>query len=183
MKNTARPVPPRRPRRPSSARMLLTVTATTAMVATGGFGVFPDNPLSQTFQQVISQNVSADFLQPFNSFMEIISAPTMAIMPKTDRDQGPDIFDSIPSIKTSPPTPMPATSAVVTPTPSETSIVTQTEMPTPTTSSTPTLTPFSTSTLTPTPSTTPTYLPLWTKTKKPIQEEESTPNLSQTPIG
>ena len=47
------------------------------MIATGGFGVFPENPLTQTFQQVIGENIPADFLQPFNSYMEVVSAPTI----------------------------------------------------------------------------------------------------------
>lgn len=61
---------------------LLIFATTTAMVVTGGFGVFPDNPLIQMFQGVISESVSADFLEPFNSYMEVISAPT--IQPKPD---------------------------------------------------------------------------------------------------
>lgn len=62
------------------------------MIATGGFGTFPDNTLTQTFQEVISENVSADYLEPFNSYMENISAPT--IQPQFD--SGSDLpFDPI----------------------------------------------------------------------------------------
>lgn len=52
------------------------------MIATGGFGAFPDNPLTQNFQEVISENISADYLEPFNAYMENISAPT--IQPQFD---------------------------------------------------------------------------------------------------
>ena len=52
------------------------------MVATGGFGAFPNNPLTQTFQEVIGEAVPAEFLTPFNSFMDLISAPR--IQPKPD---------------------------------------------------------------------------------------------------
>lgn len=45
------------------------------MVATGGFDAFPDHPLKQTFQQVFGEAVPADFLNPFNSLMDEISAP------------------------------------------------------------------------------------------------------------
>ena len=54
---------------------------TTAMIATGGFGVFPDNPLTRAFQKMIGENISADFLEPFNSYMEAISAPTISLQP------------------------------------------------------------------------------------------------------
>ena len=47
------------------------------MIATGGFGAFPDNPLTQNFQEVISENIPAEYLEPFNAYMESISAPTI----------------------------------------------------------------------------------------------------------
>lgn len=84
--------PQPRKRRRSRFRFLFAVTVTTVMIATGGFGAFPDNSLTQTFQEVISENVSADFLQPFNSYMENISAPT--IQPGPDSGSEPS-FDLI----------------------------------------------------------------------------------------
>lgn len=56
------------------------------MVATGGFGAFPNNPLTQTFQTVISENVSVDYLEPFNSYMESISAPTIQPQPASQSE-------------------------------------------------------------------------------------------------
>ena len=58
------------------------------MIATGGFGSFPNNPLTQTFQDVVSKNVSAEYLDPFNSYMENISAPT--IQPQLASGSGND---------------------------------------------------------------------------------------------
>jgi hypothetical protein len=62
------------------------------MIATGGFGTFPQNSLTQAFQEVISENVSADFLNPFNAYMENISVPT--IQPQPDSGSTP-AFDLI----------------------------------------------------------------------------------------
>jgi len=52
-----------------------TAALTTTMVATGGFGVFPDNPVTETFQEVISENFPPEVLEPFNGFMVKLSAP------------------------------------------------------------------------------------------------------------
>jgi len=62
------------------------------MIATGGFGAFPDNPLTQTFQEVISENISADFLQPFNSYMENIAAPTIQPQPASESEPPFDLI-------------------------------------------------------------------------------------------
>ena len=74
--------PKKRKKRRSNFRFLLVVTATTAMVATGGFGALPENPLTQTFQEVIGENITEELLESFNSLMESIAAPT--IQPRTD---------------------------------------------------------------------------------------------------
>lgn len=74
--------PQKNKKRRSGFRFLFTFAVTTTMIATGGFGAFPENPLTQTFQEVIGENIPADFLQPFNSYMEVVSAPT--IQPKVD---------------------------------------------------------------------------------------------------
>ena len=78
------PKPPRASRRQkkkSRLQTLIILMTTTAMVATGGFGTFPENSLTQTFQKVIGQNIPADFLEPFNSYMDAISAPTIEPKP------------------------------------------------------------------------------------------------------
>ena len=91
------PPPPRKKKKRSRLETLITLTMTTTMVATGGFGTFPDSPITQTFQQVISENVSADFLQPFNSFMEVVSAPTIEPNPASDSESSSpfDLFGAI----------------------------------------------------------------------------------------
>ena len=78
---TLPPVKPPPKKRRSSLRILFLLAMTTTMVATGGFGTFPKNSLTDTFQEVISENVSADFLKPFNSYMEVVSAPTIKPKP------------------------------------------------------------------------------------------------------
>jgi len=70
-----RPQPRRRKR--GGLRFLFAFATTTAMIATGGFGAFPDNPLTQSFREVLSENIPADFLQPFNSYVENFSVPTI----------------------------------------------------------------------------------------------------------
>jgi len=47
------------------------------MVTTGGFGAFPNNPISIMFQQEIGKNFPRPFLDPVNSYFENISAPTI----------------------------------------------------------------------------------------------------------
>ena len=84
-----------RKRKRSGFRFLFTVTVTTVMIATGGFGTFPENSLTQTFQTVISENFSADFLQPFNSYMENISAPTIQPKPASASDQPFDLIGTL----------------------------------------------------------------------------------------
>lgn len=71
---------------------VFTAVLTTTMVATGGFGAFPNNPLTETFQEVISENFPSEFLNPFNAYMDNLSAPQ--ILPKadssSDRESPPD---------------------------------------------------------------------------------------------
>jgi hypothetical protein len=80
--------------------MMIVFTMTTTMVATGGFGAFPNNPLTQTFQTVISENVPADILQPFNSYMESISGPTIQPEPASDSEPAFDPLGDIFNIPT-----------------------------------------------------------------------------------
>src|SRR5215510_13236491 len=64
-------------RRRSLMRFVFTFTVTTAMITTGGFGTFPDNPITETFQEEIGQNIPENFLKPVNSYMENFSVPTI----------------------------------------------------------------------------------------------------------
>lgn len=72
--------------------MVFTTALTTTMVATSGFGAFPNNPLTETFQEVIGENFPSELLKPFNAFMDNISAPQ--ILPgadsNTDKGHPPD---------------------------------------------------------------------------------------------
>jgi hypothetical protein len=71
----------RRKKRRSRFSLLFTVALSTAMIVTGGFGTFPNNPLVQMFQQVVGENVPADFLHPFNSYLDSLSVPTIQPQP------------------------------------------------------------------------------------------------------
>ena len=69
--------PPRRTERRSSVRFLVTALLTTGMVATGGLGTFPENPVTQELQQEIGENIPPDILDPLNAYLEQLSAPTI----------------------------------------------------------------------------------------------------------
>ncbi len=69
--------------------MFFTVVLTMVMVATGGFGAFPNNPLTEIFQDVISENLPPEFLNPFNAYMEILSAPQIPPAPDSGADRVP----------------------------------------------------------------------------------------------
>ena len=81
--------PARRPERRSSYRFLVTALLTTTMVATGGFGALPDNPVTQTLQEEIAQNIPEPLLNPLNSYLEHLSAPT--IRPQLTSETNPPL--------------------------------------------------------------------------------------------
>ena len=59
------------------------------MVATGGFGALPNNPLTETFQNVIEENVPSEFLEPLNTYMDEISSPRISSDPDPDFQPSP----------------------------------------------------------------------------------------------
>ena len=61
------------------------------MVATGGFGALPNNPLTETFQNVIEENVPSEFLEPLNTYMDEISSPRISSDPDPDFQPSPPI--------------------------------------------------------------------------------------------
>src|SRR5574342_688393 len=81
--------PPRRVRSRSSFRLVVTTLITTTMVATGGFGALPDNPITKAVQQEIGQNVPESVLNPINSYLEQLSAPT--IQPQLTSNPNPPV--------------------------------------------------------------------------------------------
>ncbi|HEU0296998.1 MAG TPA: hypothetical protein VFR47_29940 [Anaerolineales bacterium] len=83
--------PPRRAERRSSYRFLVTALLTTTMVATGGFGTLPDNPVTQGLQEEIGQNVPEPLLNPINSYLEQLSAPTIPPQPTSPPNPGLDL--------------------------------------------------------------------------------------------
>jgi hypothetical protein len=131
------------------------------MVATGGFGTLPDNPITQTFQEEIGKNFPESILNPINSYLDELSVPTIPPQPDSSPNPPFDLIGLFLDEETpQEPTPIDTSSPTLTPTDepglTPTSTVTSTFTPTPT--STPTLT--ATPTLTPTricsrPSTTP----------------------------
>lgn len=56
------------------------------MVATGGFGALPNNPLTETFQTVIEENYPPEFLAPLNTYMDQVSSPRISSEPDPDSD-------------------------------------------------------------------------------------------------
>jgi hypothetical protein len=85
------PQPARRTAHRSSFRFLVTTILTTTMVATGGFGTLPDNPVTQGLQEEIGQNVPEPLLNPINSYLEQLSAPTIPPQPTSPPNPGLDL--------------------------------------------------------------------------------------------
>ena len=81
--------PARRAERRSSYRFLVTALLTTTMVATGGFGALPDNAVTQALQEEIGQNLPEPLLNPLNSYLEQLSAPT--IQPQLTSEPNPPL--------------------------------------------------------------------------------------------
>ena len=155
--------PPRRAPRHSSLRFLVTTLITTTMVATGGFGALPDNPVTQQLQEEIGQHVPESVLNPVNSYLEQLSAPTIQPLPTSTPNSSLDLVGLILDAMTPQSTVLESgiedqtSIPIETATEAGTQTITHTPSPgtvTPTISATPTLTP--TSTLTPTATATPT---------------------------
>jgi hypothetical protein len=64
--------------------MFFAATLTTVMVATGGFGILSGNSLTDAFQNVIGENFPLELLNPFNAFMENLSAPQIPLAPDSN---------------------------------------------------------------------------------------------------
>ena len=149
--------PPRRAQQHSSLRFLVTTLITTTMVATGGFGALPDNPVTQQLQEEIGQNVPESVLNPVNSYLEQLSVPTIQPLPTSTPNSSLDLVGLILDAITPQPTAAESGIEDQTSTPSETAteVGTQTVTDTPSTDTvTPTIT--ATRTLTPTSTFTPT---------------------------
>lgn len=153
--------PPRK-RHGSVASLVFTVTVTTTMIATSGFGALPSNPITTTFQEEIGRNLPEPFLDFFNTYLDDLSVPTIPPQPASTPNPSLDLITLIlggatmetPKALTLPPTETP------TDTPSPTVTPTSEFTPTVTSTATPTFTPTLTPTPTPTricsrPSTTP----------------------------
>jgi hypothetical protein len=157
--------PPRRAEHRSSFRLLVTVLLTTTMVATGGFGALPDNPVTQALQEEIGQNIPEPLLNPLNSYLEQLSAPTIQPQPASKPNPPLDLIGFLLDDTTSEPSVSVSDNGAGDETSTSTepsaSVGTQTITDTPSTrTATPTLTPTRTltptSTVTPTPTATPT---------------------------
>lgn len=183
--------PPRRATRRSPVRFLVTTLLTTSMVATGGFGAFPDNPVTTTFQEEIGQNFSEVFLDPLNAYLDQIPAPT--IPPQPDSTPNPPLdliglFFNSPASETpevtvfnateTPPADVPETDTP-TVTPTSTSTLTATATATQTFTATPTLTPTRVCS---SPSTTPATTTFFNGSSQTIEVYLVDPNCSLTLI-
>lgn len=142
--------PPRK-HRASTVRFFVTFTLTTTMVATGAFGALPDNPVTTTFQEEIEQNIPEPFLEPLNSYLDVISVPTIPAQPATQ----PVPLDLVGFLF---PDPTSETSAVMNGTTTETGATVGTA----TVPETPVFSPTMTSSLIRTPTLTPTRTPMST---------------------
>ena len=163
--------PPRRAERRSSARFIVTVVLTSAVVATGGFGALPDNPVTDIVQEEIGKNVPESFLEPVNSYLEELSAPTIEPLPASPNPPLDLIGLLLDVPVTEDLTPDSGIQSSSTETLAVTASLTQTETMTPTEIThtlTPTLTETSTFTPTPSRTLTPTITSTFTPTFRPF---------------
>lgn len=130
----------RRTERRVSLRRFIAVLITTGLVASGGLGAFPRNPVTTTFQQVARENIPEAILAPVNSYFDELSISIFGSQPTPAQNPSLDLVglilgDGIVS-------PSPTFPVVETPTP--------TSAPTSVASASPTLTATPTRTVTPT---------------------------------
>ena len=154
--------PPRRAERRSSARFLVTMLLTTGIVATGGLGTFPENPVTQELQKEIGKNVPQEILDPLNSYLNELSAPTIQPLPASPStpaldligflldDRTPEALTETPFVQTETPPATTTTTDTLTATLTSTPNLTTTATTTPTRTSTATQTSTNTATRTPT---------------------------------
>lgn len=94
---TPRSSAPSSKKRRSFLRSLLTLIFTTAFIATGGFGAFPDNSLTDAFQDVLALSIPPEILNPLNGSLKNISSPLIV----ADAESAPETkstFDPVGSI-------------------------------------------------------------------------------------
>lgn len=117
------------------------------MVATGGFGTLPDNPITQTFQEEIGKNIPETILDPINNYLDELSVPTIPPQPDSSPNPPLDLIglflgETSTGIPISVDTPSPTFTLTSTPTSTATRTMTPTLTTTTTsTGATPTLTP------------------------------------------
>lgn len=123
------------------------------MVATGGFGALPENPITQAVQEEIGRSFPEEILDPINSYLDELSVPTIPPQPASSPNPPLDLIGLFLG-ETNMETPI----ATDTPTPTLTLTNTSELPPTLTMTPTTTYTPTSTPTLTGTPTSTPTRI-------------------------
>ncbi|NJC98713.1 MAG: hypothetical protein FIB03_20670 [Anaerolineae bacterium] len=148
---------PERTRRRSSFRLLVATLLTTSMVATGGFGALPDNPVTQAVQEVIGENAPESLLEQINSYLDQLSAPTIEPQFNETRNPPLDLVGLLIGDTTFESSDGSSLSITETPTVTSTPLITET----------PSSTPARTATLTATPTFTPsrTFTPTFTPTR------------------
>jgi hypothetical protein len=62
-------------KRPNPWQFTMTMVSTVVMLASGAFGLLPNNPVTQLFQKVISEQFDYPFIEPLNSFLAQFNAP------------------------------------------------------------------------------------------------------------
>lgn len=160
--------PPRRKKRRSPLRFFMNLMLVISMIATGGFGVFPDNPLTTALQDELGRTLPGVLLDPVNDYLILFSVPTIQALPTITPKPTFDLVDplvhgiasGIPVVSTF--------IATVNPGFTQASTVT------------PTLVPASTSTAAPTATLTP--VPSQTSTSTSTATASATPTVTRTPI-
>jgi len=87
-----------RRRRSLLARFMFTSVVTATMIATGGFGTFPPNPVTETAARVIGENFPPEIIVSANLMLAQAAAPTLEVINRPDaQDDNPivELFESL----------------------------------------------------------------------------------------
>ncbi|HQV94304.1 MAG TPA: hypothetical protein PLA27_15255 [Anaerolineales bacterium] len=131
---------------------LFVVALTATMLATGGFGMLPKNPITRAAQEQIGENLPEPFLGPVNAYLKQISAPTIESRPRPTNGSIDPVGWILAGLSSeTPEVATPASTSTLTSVPISPNTTTPAVTPSQTSTATLTASPSATITITPTP--------------------------------
>ncbi|MCP4143013.1 MAG: hypothetical protein GY755_22445 [Chloroflexi bacterium] len=169
---------PRRRKRISFTQSILTFFLTVTSIATDGFGIVEESQLSHDFRTLISESFPADFIEPFNRYLEELGLTTIPANTNSDVEKAATPEEDAPSLAAllaeEMVEAMLTAEGLATPQLPD-ARQTSTAQPSPTPSVIPSSTPTSPATFTPSPIPTNTFVWYpWTSTPKPPSNQNPT---------